>query len=241
MGLSSNSIIHFTGTKESLKGILENNFTIKYCLEEIVLGGEDKPYAAPMVSFCDIPLSEVKNHIDNYGSYGIGFTKEWAIKKKLNPVLYVEKNSFFSENMLKLLRSTNDNVESKDNALTVVSYIKNYENTLSRKNKKPIPNYRFSDEREWRYVPPYSKEDRFPAINKTVYENPQLKVQFDDKIKDLRLTFEPNDIKYIIIQDETEIKEMYNFLKDVKGKYSSHDVDRLTTRLITTEQIKSDF
>ncbi|MCK9372429.1 MAG: abortive infection system antitoxin AbiGi family protein [Sulfuricurvum sp.] len=240
MGLSSSSIIHFTASKDSLKGILKNNFKIKYCTETIEIAGKERAYAAPMVSFCDIPLSEVKKHIDSYGSYGIGLTKEWAIRQKLNPVIYIEGNSYFSENILELLRSTEKNKEASANALTVYSYIKNYENTLQRKGKDPVPNYRFSDEREWRYVPQNTDKNEF-TLSKEVYEDEETKDAYDFMISDIFLTFEPNDIKYIIIKDDSEIREFFSFLRDVKGKYSSHDVDRLTTRILTTEQIKEDF
>ena len=93
VALSSNSIIHFTKTKESLKGILENNFKLSFCKETFHLGNDVSRIYVPMVSFCDIPLSEVKNHIEKYGAYGIGLTREWAIKQGLNPVLYLEKES----------------------------------------------------------------------------------------------------------------------------------------------------
>jgi hypothetical protein len=97
MGLSSNSIIHFTNSKESLIGILNDNFKLFYCKENIIIGNRTFEFAVPMVSFCDIPLSEVKAHIEKYGKYGIGLTKEWAEKQKLNPVLYIEKDSFLSK------------------------------------------------------------------------------------------------------------------------------------------------
>ncbi|MBC7750941.1 MAG: hypothetical protein H7Z73_04365 [Candidatus Saccharibacteria bacterium] len=77
MALSSNSIIHFTNEKDNLKNILEGNFKIHYCTESIKLtSAKTTIFLSPMVSFCDIPLSEIKHHMESYGSYGIGLTKE---------------------------------------------------------------------------------------------------------------------------------------------------------------------
>lgn len=60
MALSSNSLIHFTNDKESLKGIRENNFKVLNCRESIVLDGRKSSWIIPMIGFCDIPLSEIK-------------------------------------------------------------------------------------------------------------------------------------------------------------------------------------
>jgi hypothetical protein len=249
MGLSSNSIIHFTNTKDKLKGILIDNFKIKYCLEEIVFDDESPVcYAAPMVSFCDIPFSEVKNHISNYGPYGIGLTKEWAERNKLNPVLYLAKLSslaksywaIYSKYIIeskKYLTQFND----AENALVdLLRYMKNYQNDLIRAGKV-IKEYRFSDEREWRFVPPISK-DYHLVLPKDFYDSDEEKVAANAKLESLRLEFEPNDIKYIIIEKDSEISEFLDLLRTSKGKkYSYSDVERLMTRLMTTEQIVSDF
>lgn len=115
--------------------------------------------------------------------------------------------------------------------------MKNYEATLVR-NENTILNYRFSDEREWRYVPAYTEKCHMFAPGDHV----GIKDQLDKSLEDMRLEFEPNDIKYIIINDDSEIGEFVEYLRRAKGKnYSLHDVDRLTTRLLTAEQITTDI
>lgn len=82
MSISSNSVIHFTNKFDNLKGIILNSgLRVKYCLESLLLDNYNLEMASPMVCFCDIPLSEVKNHINSYGSYGIGLYKIWAKEK----------------------------------------------------------------------------------------------------------------------------------------------------------------
>ncbi len=247
MPLSSNSLIHFTNDKECLKGILEDNFQIFNCRESVVLGGRRTSWVIPMVSFCDIPLSEVKEHISKYGHYGIGMTKEWAISQGLNPVLYMAQNSMLSESYRKAWNGALDTSEDDDiwtmeqrNLCDVLRYVKNYEGELARKDTK-INNYRFSDEREWRYVPPHSEDYEF-LVAQEWYAIKSNKSDCDKKLLPLRLEFEPSDIKYIIIDNDTEIGEFIDHLRRAKGKnFSLHEVERLTTRILTVEQIMSDI
>ena len=59
--------------------------------------------------------------------------------------------------------------------------------------------------------------------------------------KRYRLSFEPNDIKYIIVEKEEQILGMINSINTIKGKY---DIDRkrlLASRVISTKQILEDF
>lgn len=68
-----------------MKKILMGSFSISYCKETFVLDNA-RPYilGIPMVSFCDIPLSQILDHVKKYGNYGIGLSKEWAKSKGLN-------------------------------------------------------------------------------------------------------------------------------------------------------------
>jgi len=74
------------------------------------------------------------------------------------------------------------------------------------------------------------------------YNHGDHKDEADKKLEKLRLVFEPSDIKYIIIRDDSEIAEFIDHLRRIKGKnYSLHDIERLTTRLLTSEQIIGDM
>jgi len=79
-------------------------------------------------------------------------------------------------------------------------------------------------------------------LAKSDYDTEEDKDKENQKLKNIRLQFEPNDIKYVIIEKDSEIPEFLDILRSSKGKkYTYHDVERLMTRIITTEQIVSDF
>lgn len=251
MGLSSNSIIHFTKSLSSLNGILAESFKIKYCRETIHTKKDYYDLLIPMVSFCDIPFSQILNHKNNYGSYGIGLKKKWAEKNGLNPVLYVEQNSQLSNNFFEHLYlkigSENKTISKFTNEqkyiFDVFRYLKNYQGDLKRMGKKTIPDYRFSDEREWRYVLTLESEHAMFGNMKKIEigKIPEYKEKYNRLISSERLLFEPDDISYIIIKSESERDKVIRNLETVKGKYPHDQVKRLTSRIISAEQIETDF
>jgi len=248
MPLSSNSLIHLTNTRKALEGILENSFRVKYCKEEIKWNEKSSTIHVPMVSFCDIPLSQIKDHISSYGCYGIGLTREWAVRNRLNPVLYIEQHSHLAHSYEQALIHFSKNEDGEDVAadrahkqlVDIARYTKNYEGMLKR-NGEPPKKYRFSDEREWRYVPDIDHACEM-YYNRKEFGEPDAKEKAAKSVADLRLKFEPDDIKYIIIKDESEITEFINHLRASKGaNFNMHVVEKLTTRILTSEQIKTDF
>lgn len=104
MAISTSSIFHFTPSYTNLISILESGFNISYCLEEYDLADGTVSIGVPMVSFSDIPLSHIVYSSPSYGQYCIGLTKEWASLKKINPVLYLEPNSYLSEIIFDFIR-----------------------------------------------------------------------------------------------------------------------------------------
>lgn len=243
MSLHSNSLFHFT-KKEHLLNILRNNFIPHYCKERFSIPGVGFDYWIPMVSFCDIPLSQIKEHIAEYGKYAIGLNREWVNKSKLNPVLYYKESSCFFEKYYKLLESMRKKavgwttqtqitfLEDYCDAKYLFSYFKPYIGYDFKTQKEKI----FYDEREWRYVPGNLPDDSYMIPDGDERLQPMQKRVEQDK-----LYFEPKDISYIVIENEDERLEFFKKLREIKSKYSPHDVEILITKIISSEQILNDM
>lgn len=244
-------LFHFT-SRDGLYGILENTFSVSYAREKIIGAKKATEFSVPMVSFCDLKLSELKVHMGKYGSYGIGLTKEWANRNGLNPVLYVNKHSPFTGDFIKAVEGIykqlnlitgiseqNTALKNYMNILNAYRYMKNYEGDLKRRNGKTTKNYRFADEREWRYVPSLSAID-LPFVPIDKISTPEQKAKYDQMISNLKLNFQPDDIKYLIIESDNEITELIRHLERVKGRFDEKTRRRLASRILTSEQIKND-
>ncbi|WP_269541708.1 abortive infection system antitoxin AbiGi family protein [Cerasicoccus fimbriatus] len=249
MPISSSSVFHFTNDINALKGILSEGLQVSYCKEDIngIFDETGVSIAVPMVSFCDLPLSEIKNHIDSYGKYAVGFSKTWAQINRLNPVFYLDTNSTLAASLSDLLLHFLEGKESIQNidhlghqAVNILRYTKNYEADLKRKGIT-TKNYRFSDEREWRYIPELD-DSHEPFIAMDQYKTEADRKKANETLKNLKLEFGANDIKYLIIKEEEEISELIDFLRKENGKkYTYQDTERLMTRILTSDQILADF
>jgi hypothetical protein len=125
--------------------------------------------------------------------------------------------------------------------LDVLGYIKNYEGSLRRRNEDCIPNYRFSDEREWRFVPKID-EDIMMILEDRLFQKPETREIVIRKISPLRLDFSADDVRYTVIENDSEINGLVDHLRHIKSlRYSSEVVDRLTTRILTRDQIMEDI
>ena len=243
MAISTNSIIHYTKSFDTLTRILEEGFKIKYCSESITLGDGKSSAAHPMISFCDIPLSDSKQHFNTYGKYGIGLSKQWAFKNGVNPVLYIDKNSQIALSLLELLnnrREKNSNLTTvqKSLILQIKAYAKNYMGNLTIKNIKHN-DYNFYDEREWRLVPKGLLINNEPfSVPMSEYEKD--KDTYNSKLQEIRVKIDVNDISYIIVENSKEIPEMVNFLRNTI-RCKSSELDMLFSKICSTEQIIADY
>lgn len=240
---SSNSVIHFTKNKTILNKILDlQYFKPSYCKEEIEIHLQSEKsffvLGVPEVSFCDIPFSRIIEHAKKYGCYGIALKKSWAIKNGLSPIIYMEKQSKLAQAitgndyLISTLLSNgdlNDWANRKANNLQkeyirLLSFTKNYSNNLKRKNKV-VQDYRFYDEREWRYVPddleikilPFGEFKEKKCLNESIETQGKLDFSYED-------------INYIILEKNTDVKKVFD-------KYNKQ-FDCLGSKIITIEQLK---
>jgi Protein of unknown function (DUF2743). len=262
--ISANTLFHFTKKRETLVSILENTFYPRYCWENISTIEQNNQatfpdFAVPIVSFCDIPLSQVGDHVKTYGNFAIGLKKEWGVKNGLNPVFYIEPKSDVAKDIRKIADISSNAlsvaykagasifIELGDGLTQLAIYTKLHKGRFFRGGVFEPEIFNFYDEREWRYVPRVKKIRDLNVSRVLTWgfaKKPGNELIFDNwnnVIKKANLNFEPDDVKYIIVEKEGDILTLANELKRIKSRFSEDQIILLTTRLISMENIKEDF
>lgn len=228
-----------------LKLIIKNGFWPRYCAEDVNwLGYKDFDYIAyPMVCFCDIPLSRTDEHVQFYGAFGIGLTKEWAVANKITPIHYVSTNSLIPKTFrdiidLNIKLSEEDVAKSKVLVRYLLAHSKPTEGNMVIGGK--VVRKEFYQESEWRYVP---KNDNVPDyLNKEIFESAdKLKDQNELTKENCSITFTPKDVKYIFVKNDSDIPDMVNFIQNELDHFPSIDLKVLVSRVTSLESITRDL
>ncbi|EQA0619442.1 hypothetical protein AWD72_000052 [Escherichia coli] len=252
--LYPNTLFHFTNNNEFLLNIIKDKFFKASYAKEIIVGpnGTKRTFGIPMVSFCDIRLSNLHEHMKKYGYYGIGLKKSWAIEKGLNPVSYLNSNCSMFQYFDQQLREMSDeflNIESYEerklsrqkylNLQNVMRYMKNYEGELRRGNEYQKA-YRFANESEWRYVPDINTSDIIP-VKIVRNHDTKWKAKANDalwKSESSRLTFNYNDIKYILVPTSNMA---FDLIEGVRDFISEDDFIYLISKIFDSRHIYQDL
>lgn len=125
-------------------------------------------------------------------------------------------------------------------------YIKPYEGKFYRNDNYLEHPVKFYEEREWRFVPSRDiimssnlKDSYIAEYYKTPVKRRAINMRLAKKSK---LLFKPNDIRFIILQKESEIPDMLNHLERIfESKATSKELKLLVTRIISLEQIIDDI
>lgn len=240
MAISSNTLFQFTGSFKTLKSILSCGYIWpRYCTE---FCWDGYSFALPMACFCDIPLSQIHDHLLFYGNYGIGLSKSWSDKQsELASVLYTKRASRIASHVAYILKTyQNDTFNIKTEDFIILSRIKKYSGETYSKKEDSFVKRCFYDEREWRYIPKeLSPSNCFIKHGKQKIE---IEEYLNEKFK-YELTFSTNDIKYLIVNTEKEREELIRLLSDGKllGKTSNKERTLTMSKILTVKQIQEDF
>ncbi len=246
------SLFHFTNSK-GLHGIVKKQaFLPSFSRERLQGKTQTKSYGVPVVSFCDLRLSEVRHHILSYGNFGIGLSKMWGSANGLSPVSYISKDGEFIDPYLDALHrlynlwqvpnlsavQQQSLTTAYNDVMRTLEYAKNYEGDLIRIGKKTKNNFRFADEREWRYVPSYLGAGIPVFVPDEDINTPTRKHKKNHQLQNSRLGFSVTDIKYLIVKNDKSIPSLYRTLK--ASGLPTPDVEILKSRVLTVKQIKED-
>ena len=209
---SENLIIHITKNFEFLKSILSSNsLKLFFSSEDFAFIGKVISKAAhPMISFSEYNLEDINSKIITYGNYGVGFTKEWAYRNNIGPVLYVGQSSVAAKGMKDLLiarrKTKNDKLPGRVRLaiMEVKTFIKNEKGLNSNLNQK---DFDFKAENEWRYVP-----KKVEINNYLISQNQRTYIRNKDKhnkmLEKFPLKFKRDDLKVVFVSNQTEKDEL---------------------------------
>lgn len=261
MSVSSNTLFHFVKEREYLEEILNGVFYPRYCLENfgfrlLVV----KEAYVLMKCFCDIPLSQIADHTKLYGSYGVGFSKEWGVRQKISPILYLYKDSNTYRAINRVNGKKLDEAYAEFNgkktkkaraevfdALSILTNIKPVSGKMLRDGKEI--SVTFYNEREWRYVPKVWEVDdkadmvkSFLLLPKSLVDGTPglLDALHDFSKKNLRIPYTADDVKYIFVENDADREYFFDFLSK-SAYWSEADRKKLMCKIVTVNQIKEDF
>ena len=210
--------------------MLKNGIKYSYSKEQPIDG---ITLGIPMISFCDIPISQSQEHSEKYGSYALGLSKQPVFKKgkfcKAAPVAYLETMEPREEDIKRLFENEPTNM--------IFGFIKRMKYTYKDKE------YNAYDECEWRLVLPSEEPNKW-FVNEEEYDKWKAgrKSTFADNAV---LLFNPDDIEYIIVNQKNNIPNNVKRLKKIKKignvDMTEEKMSLLISKVLSFEQIKKDF
>ena len=199
MGIHSKYLVHWTGKDiedpaagdksrlyvERLKDDLEKGLFTRRTTEDSIRYWKIKNLVR--ICFTEIRLSQAETHAHRYGKLGIGFTRDFIMKKGGRPVIYVTydgkgNDCLLEDSIRNVYEQSNDNPEIYRPAKWIMAHVKR----MSNKNADD-----FYEEMEWRLV----------------YDESSTHFTKDETEGIHRLRFEAKDIKVIIFPDDVTKKQ----------------------------------
>ena len=225
----------------------------RYCDENIEYLKIDgiKKVAIPMKCFCDINMHKLNEHLFWYGYYGLAFSKEWGMKKGVQPIQYINPRSslcndfsqaFSSALKIKAKKQTNAQKQMKSYMLHELMYYKPYSGYMENRNSKESTLKCFADECEWRYIPDVTKVGFEQLYFDAGIFNAGILNDLSNSmsgISEISLNFKYSDIKYIIVKSTEDFIKLTNEISNMQlNKATEYE---LISKIIVWDSSRGDF
>ena len=251
--IQADTLFTFTSQLDFLIPYITNSCLYpRFCDEDIsYLEIPDiKKIYIPMKCFCDINLHRISQHLDWYGYFGLAFSKEWGMRKGIQPIQYINPYSELRKDFTSLFSkalqsdySPNNELENqlKDYMLHELLYYKPYEGNMKNRRTKETERKCFTDECEWRFIPNlsgtgFSQIYYDPNINADIINDISNSLE---KLPQTALHFEYSDLKYIIIEDVSDFVRLVEVIDSINEKKTVKD--ELISKIIIWKKSKGDF
>lgn len=225
----------------------------RYCIEEI--GYLDIPQVKkigiPMKCFCDIKISDMEEHMQWYGYYGIAFSKEWGMNKGIQSVQYINVKSELKKEFANSFQASLEGKDSLEGSLEAklktfmvneLMYYKPYDGKMKNRITGDLESKCLADECEWRFVPDVTQL----GYQQIYIVEEMMSTDFFDRLSDsmedipeVGLEFEYSDIKHIIIESKEDLLKLIDVIQNLD--IEDQDKYELISKLIIWESVKEDF
>lgn len=252
--IQADTLFTFTSQLNYMISTIKNKMiSPRYCEENIryLKIPKLKKIAYPMKCFCDINMHRLNAHLKWYGYYGLSFSKEWGMRKGIQPVQYINPDSnlckdfstaFSSALKANPSKESSSQIKMKNFLLHEMMYYKPYEGKMKNRNTGKTENKCFTDECEWRFIPDVTVAGFEQAYyDETIFNAGVLNDISNSMsgISDIALKFEYSDIKYIIIKTTADFEVLTNEIVSLK---LDEDVEhKLISKIIVWENSRGDF
>jgi hypothetical protein len=192
----------------------------------------------------------LNDHLEWYGYYGLGLSKEWGMRQKIQPVQYINPSSLLLSEFSLVLRESIKNIEKTSELdkllLSFITHQLLYTKSYSGDVINPQGNKRttkcFLDESEWRFIPEKSSLENPLVISDKDYLNEIFIKRISNKLQgniDASLKFEYSDLKYIVVNTISDFELLLRKLED--AGIENNDLHILISKFIIWETSKEDF
>lgn len=222
--LSSETLFHFTSSLDNLQGILKDG--IRYGVFAEKLPTRHLAYFVRGISFCNIPLSMISDHVEWYGKYAIGLKRSVLRDIGASPVFYVHSQT-------KSLPQGSDAVD-KYKTLPFLCFLKQYLGKQFNKSEGDYKRKTFYDEKEWRVFSGKAEVAKYARL----LELEEMRRNKEKKIPGVPpLRINVDMMEYIILEKPTDFATFDTFLKS----HCAKERDSYLTKILYYSQVRKDF